>query len=115
METVMKLLHIAAALAAALSGTIGATPAAAQPPVAAERQVVGYADLDLSSRAGVATLNRRILTAVQAACGPTSDADPHGKNAVHECRGRTFHEAISQARHAIALARQDGPTVLAAR
>ena len=111
----MKILHIASALAVSLAATLAASPAIAQAAASPERVVVSYSDLDLSSQAGVATLNRRILTAVQAACGTPSDADLHGKNAINECRHRTFSEAVSQARGAIALARRDGPTVLAGR
>ena len=111
----MKILHLAAALAATLTATLAASPSIAQAPASPERVVVSYADLDLSSQAGVATLNRRILTAVQAACGPESDADPHGKNVIRECRHRAFDQAVSQTRGAIALARGDGPAVLAGR
>lgn len=111
----MKTLHILAALAVTLSGTLGASAVSAQAPASGERVVVGYADLDLASQSGVRTLNRRILTAVQAACGTPSDSDPHGKNAISECRHRNFDQAMSQARGVIALARRDGPTVLAGR
>ena len=111
----MKILHIAAALAVTLTGTLAASPSAALAPASPERVIVSYADLDLSSQSGVATLNRRILTAVQAACGTPSDSDPHGKNVIDECRHRTFSEAVSQARGAIALARGDRPAVLAGR
>jgi UrcA family protein len=114
-ETVMKTLHILAALAVTLSGTLGASAVSAQAPASAERVIVSYADLDLASQGGVATLNRRILTAVQAACGTPSDSDPRGKNAIQSCRHRTFDQASSQASRAIALARRDGPTVLAGR
>ena len=111
----MKILHIAAALAVTLTGTLAANPAAAQAPAAAERIVVAHADLDLSTRSGVATLNRRILTAVQAACGPESDSDLHGRNLAELCRQRSFDQAAAQARRAIASANQDGPAVLAGR
>lgn len=111
----MKNLVILAAFAATLAGSLATSPVAAQAPASAERVVVSYADLDLSSQAGVARLNRRILTAVQAACGTESDSDPHGKNLIHECRSRTFDQAASQARRAIALASRDGPTVFAGR
>lgn len=111
----MKILHIAAALAMTLTGALAAQPAAAQTPAAAERVAVHYADLDLSTRSGEATLNRRILTAVQTACGTVSDADLHGQNAIQDCRHRTFDQAVSQARNAVALARQGSPTVLAGR
>jgi UrcA family protein len=111
----MKTLNLFAALAVTLSGTLAAAPATAQAPASAEQVVVRYADLDLSSQAGVARLNRRILTAVQAACGPESDADPQGKKLIQACRHRSFDQAVAQARHAIALANRDGPTVFAGR
>ena len=112
----MKTLHIIAALAATLSAaSISTSPAAAQAPASGERLVVAYSDLDLTSRSGVARLNRRILTAVQAACGTPSDSDAHGKIAINQCRHRTFDQASSQAQRAIALASQAAPTVLAGR
>jgi UrcA family protein len=111
----MKTIHILAAFAATFAGTLAASPSAAMAPASVERVVVGYADLDLSSRAGVAQLNRRVLTAVQTACGATSDSDLRGKNAADACRHREFAAAMAQARGAIALARGDGPTVLAGR
>jgi UrcA family protein len=112
----MKTFPIIAALAATLSAaTLISSPAAAQAPVPGERVVVAYGDLDLTSQSGVARLNRRILTAVQAACGTPSDSDPHGKIAINQCRHRTFDQASSQARRAIALASRTVPTVLAGR
>jgi UrcA family protein len=111
----MKTFTILAALAAILSAPLAAAPAAAQAPISAERIVVSYADLDLASPAGIATLNRRILTAVQIACGPTSDADLHGANLAHQCRSRNFQQAAAQTRRAIASAQQGGAIVLAGR
>ena len=110
----MKILHIAAAFAATLSASL-ATPAAAQAPAASAQLTISYADLDLASRSGVATLNRRILTAVQDACGPESPSDPRGTNLIRACRHRTLDQASSQVRRAVALARSDAPTVLAGR
>jgi UrcA family protein len=111
----MKSFVILAVFAATLSGSLATSPASAQSPASGGRVVVSYADLDLASQAGVARLNRRILTAVQAACGTESDSDPHGKNLIQACRHRNFDQASSQARRAIALARDDGPTLLAGR
>jgi UrcA family protein len=115
LETVMKILSIVAAFAASLAATLASAPAAAQLPAAPERVVVRYADLDLSSPAGLAALNRRVLTAVQAACGTPSDSDVHGKNLIIACRHQAFGEAMSQARGAIASANRQGATVLAGR
>ncbi len=109
----MKTIFILSALAASLTASIAASPAAAQAPASGERVVVSYADLDLSSQSGVRALNRRILSAVQTACGTASDADLHGKNAVNECRTTTFEQASSQVRGAIALASRTGSIVIA--
>jgi UrcA family protein len=54
-----------AILAAALAATAFATPAFAE----SDRVNVRYADLDLSTEAGQAQLERRIDKAVRAACG----------------------------------------------
>lgn len=111
----MKTLSILAALSASLAATLASAPAAAQAPAAPERVVVRYADLDLSSRAGIATLNRRVLTAVDETCGTLSDSDVHGKNLIVACRHRSFAEASAQARGAITLANRAGSAVLAGR
>ena len=111
----MKTLSIVAALAASLTATLAISPVAAQAPASPDRVIVRYADLDLSSRAGMAALNRRVLTAVEEACGTISDSDLHGKNLAIACRHRTFGEAMAQARGAIALANRQGPSVLAGR
>ena len=108
----MKTLSIVAALAASLTAI---SPVAAQAPASPDRVIVRYADLDLSSRAGTATLNRRVLTAVEEACGTLSDSDLHGKNLIIACRHRTFGEAMAQARGVMALANRQGPSVLAGR
>lgn len=109
----MKTLFILSAVAASLTASIASSPAAAQAPAAGERVIVSYADLDLNSQSGVRTLNRRILSAVQAACGTASDADLRGTNAINECRSTTFAQASSQVRGAIALASRNGSTVIA--
>lgn len=109
----MKTIFILSAVAASLAASIAASPAAAQAPASGERVIVSYADLDLSSQSGVRTLNRRILSAVQAACGTASDADLHGKNAVNDCRTATYAQATAQVRGAIELANRNGSTVIA--
>ena len=111
----MKTLSLIAAFAASLTAVLASAPLSAQAPSGPERVVVRTADLDLSSRAGTATLNRRVLTAVQEVCGPSSDADVHGRNLVIACRHQAFGEAMSQAHSAIALANRQGPAVLAGR
>jgi UrcA family protein len=111
----MKTLSIVAALAASLAATFAAAPLSAQAPAATDRLIVRTADLDLSSRAGIATLERRVLSAVQESCGTLSDSDLQGKNLVIACRRQTFDQAMAQARGAIALAHRQGPAFLAGR
>ena len=93
---------------AAATLALVASPAAAQSPISANGQlVVSYADLDLSSEAGVRTLDRRIRTAVQQACGPVSDFDPAGKNRVRDCQDQTL--ALARAQRDVAIAAATGP------
>ena len=108
----MKTLLTFAAAAAALI----ATPATAQTPISAGGQlVVSYADLDLSSEAGVRTLDRRIRTAVQQACGPVSDFDPAGKNRARDCQEQTLAAARAQRDVAIAAAATPSQVQLASQ
>ncbi len=106
----MKTLLILAAAAA----TFTAAPALAQ-DVAAGQIVVGYADLDLTSRAGVRTLDRRIRSAVEQACGPISSSDPRGKNQVLDCRAETLALARAQRDVAIAAVTGASPVQLASQ
>ena len=93
-----KILIAAAALVASFATL--APPAFAQD--SAGQVVVSYADLDLSTRAGVRTFDRRIRSAVEQACGPISSFDPAGKNEVRECRAETLELARAQRDTAIA-------------
>ena len=106
----MKTILILAAAAA----TFTAAPALAQELDAGQVRV-GYADLDLSTRAGVRTLDRRIRSAVELACGPISSSDPRGKNLVIACRTETLAEARAQRDVAIAAAAAATPVRLAAQ
>ena len=82
--------------------TASAAPALAQPAPVSSQLVVSYADLDLSTERGVRTLDRRLRAAALTACGPTSDADPEGKNDARECRAEVLAEARAQRDVAIA-------------
>ncbi len=104
MKTIMILATAAAALA------LNASPAVAQSPAGETQLVINYSDLDLSTRAGVRQLDRRIRTAVQVACGPVSDADLAGKNDAIQCRAETLALARAQREVAIAEARHPQAT-----
>jgi UrcA family protein len=87
--------------------SFSASPALAQDAPAPERIEISYSDLDLSTRQGVRTLDRRLRAAARLACGPTSDADPAGKNDALECRTETLAQARAQ--RDVALAAVSGP------
>jgi UrcA family protein len=63
---------------------IKAAPALAEPAQAVS--VVRTADLDLSTQAGRAALDHRLIIAAGEVCGMASDVDLAGKNAVRQCR-----------------------------
>ena len=87
-----------------LAGT--ASPALAAP--AAQTRIVTYADLDLGSAAGRATLDRRIGRAVRAVCGDAGIKDLNALRQVALCRDETRADAFAQLRRGevqIALAR----------
>ena len=88
-----------------LGGT--ASPAFAAAPKA-ETRIVSYADLDLASAAGRATLDRRIGRAVRAVCGTASIQDLNALRQVELCRDETSAEAFAQLRRGevqVAIAR----------
>ena len=64
-------------------------------------QVVASADLDLASQGGVRRLDRRIAAAAADLCGPMSDADPAGKDAVRRCRRDAVQSAAAMRARAI--------------
>src|SRR3546814_11412153 len=81
-------------------------PALAQEAALADQtEFVSYDDLDLGNAADVRILDRRIRTAVEAACGPASNADPAGRNEVRRYRAETTARVAPQRHVAIAEAR----------
>lgn len=107
MKTILTLVAAAAAFAA--------SPALAQPQAGPAQLVVSYADLDLSTERGVRALDRRLRVAAEIACGPTSDADPKGKNEARDCRAETLASARAQRDTAIAGASTSAQIRLASR
>lgn len=96
------------ALAFAASPAIGQTAGSSQ-------LAVSYADLDLRTDAGVRTLDRRIRSAVELACGPISSADPAGTNDVLACRTETLASSRAQRDRLIAAANGNAQVQLASR
>ena len=70
--------------AATLAAAITASPVLAK-RIAPEIRTVAYADLDLSSIAGRARLDRRIDAAVREVCGEAASFDLARRHAVRAC------------------------------
>ena len=75
---------------------------AASPAFAQESRSVAFADLDLSTPAGVATLDRRIEGAVRQVCGNYFPNSPASREEVLRCRRDTLASIYSQRSDAIA-------------
>lgn len=73
-----------------------ATGASSEEPVV-RRETVRYGDLDLSSRAGLQTLQRRIRAAVRVVCGPTPELrELNERRAEEACRRGAMQRATAQ-------------------
>ena len=95
LEAIIKkgiLIAIGSALATA--AVIKAVPALAEP--AQSVAIVHTADLDLSSDAGRAELDRRLVRAAYDVCGTASDADLAAEIAVRQCRTDVLAKARTQ-------------------
>jgi UrcA family protein len=86
-------LKIIAASALATAIVIKAAPALAQPAPGPNFTIVHTADLDLSSRAGRATFDHRLVIAAHDVCGIASDVDLAGQNQVRSCRNEVLAKA----------------------
>jgi UrcA family protein len=70
--------------AAALASAVSVSPVFAK-PVSPQVRIVSYADLDVSTAAGQARLERRIQAAVRDVCGEAASVDLARRQAVREC------------------------------
>ena len=84
--------YIALVSALLTAGLIQAAPAFAQ-TADANVSIVRTADLDLASKAGKRTLDRRLVEASRTVCGQVTDVDPAGKNDARACRADTLAKA----------------------
>lgn len=90
-------------LTAALVGTLaGFSVAHAGQSVDAPQVIVKYADLNVSSRQGAATLYSRIWGAALSVCRPLNDGSLAGKQQMDAC----VHKAVTDA-----VAKVDQPTL----
>jgi UrcA family protein len=99
----MKTILILAAAAAASF----AVPALAESGAFDSRTAaISFANLDLSSEAGIRELDRRIGAAARDACGTPSVADPKGRQKARACRADAIESAGEQRSRAIEAARR---------
>ena len=90
-----------------------ATPAMAE-PVAPATSIVRTADLDLASKSGQRTLDRRLSIAIADVCGTASVADLAGQNEVRRCRVAT-RQHVESDRDAVLASASARPIEIAAR
>lgn len=78
--------------------------AVAANPAHAQTRIVSYADLDLTSPAGQATLDRRLNTAIRQVCGRSYPLDLQSQRQVEQCRAQTASVVQAQRNDALAQA-----------
>jgi UrcA family protein len=97
-------------LVVAAAGLINA-PAFAEPGSGENVSVVNTAGLDLSSAAGRAILDHRLVSAAYEVCGTASDVDLAGKNRARACRADVLARARAESQQLASRAR---PIIIAA-
>jgi UrcA family protein len=93
-------LKIIALSALATAAVIKGVPALAEPAPAQNVTIVHTGDLDLSTSAGRAALDHRLVIAAFDVCGAASDVDLAGRNAVRACRVDVLARARAASAHA---------------
>jgi UrcA family protein len=84
------------ALFTASAFIINVSPAFAEPITGPNVSVISTAGLDLSSAAGRAELDHRLVTAAYEVCGTPSDVDLVGKNQARACRADVLAKARAE-------------------
>jgi UrcA family protein len=105
-------LRIIAMSALAAAAVIKAVPAFSEPAPVQDVSVVYTNDLDLTSNAGRAALDRRLVIAARDVCGTAADVDLAGRNQVRACRADVLAKARAESHE---LADRGGTIVVAAR
>ena len=98
---------IAIASALITAGALKAAPALAEPVTAEARTYVSYvqtSDLNLASKDGQRSLDRRLAQAAREVCGVPSDADLVGQNKARDCRADAIARAGSERENLLAAA-----------
>jgi len=91
------------AITFALAALVSAVPATASTDDG-PRVAVSYGDLDLTSEAGIETLDRRLDRAVKRVCGSASITELQAQRQIKECRAITWNAVRSERDFAIARA-----------
>jgi UrcA family protein len=94
------------------AGVIKGAPALAQDNTSQNVSIVRTADLDLTSKAGRAQLDHRLVTAAFEVCGTASNVDLAGKNDVRACRSNVLAKARADGQQ---LASRGASILVAAR
>lgn len=92
---------LALAAVAALASTTLVTASAMAEPVAVKSAAVAFSDLDLTSRAGSATLQRRVNAAARQVCDFGDARNLMARAASEECRAQALAQAEPQVDAAI--------------
>ena len=101
-------------LLAAAAAVLGSVPAFAESPLEVVVETkISYADLNLSSAAGRATLDNRIKGAARFVCGPNQGPTLAEHKHRRDCQSNAIQGAHAQVERA--LASRGAGTVLAAR
>ena len=95
-------------------GSVDSASAAGRQQSGPEAVVVRYGDLDLASERGVAALDRRLGSAIQAYCRGLAPFLPHQAQARRACRAEAWQAVAAQRSAAIAAVRS-GATQISAR
>ena len=106
-----NILKIAATVFLFTTAFTGGAPALAQEAPQPNVSIVQTGDLDLSTNAGRAALDHRLLVAATDVCGTASDIDLVGKNKARACVGQVLTKARAQSAQ---LASRDNSILIAA-
>ena len=113
----MKAIQIVIASALITAAALKAVPAFAEPAATAVNvSIVQTADLDLSKASDQRRLDIRLARAAREVCGPESNVDLAGSNAVLACRADVVARGRAEADALVAAAAaRDGIRLAAAR
>jgi UrcA family protein len=107
-------LRIIAVSALATAALIKGVPAFAEPAMN-NATIVRTADLDLSSKAGQAQLQHRLVVAAHELCGTASEVDLVGRNDVRQCRTDVLRQLGSKSEALLAGRSSKRDILIAAR